>query len=771
MKLSIKRFSALFAFVCCSFAVLAADYKGACGNNATWEFSSGGTLYINGGGEIWDFGTSYSERVPWYDYRSSITKVVIGNRITRIGDYTFYGLQKLYDVTIPNSVTSIGDGAFDNCAALSYISIPESVQSLGTGCFVFSGLAEIKIPNSIRQIANDTFKYCENLRSVVIGDGVESIGKSAFSDCTALTSVKFGANVKSVGESAFYRCTSLSSVSLNEGLIEIGGSAFYKCNLRNLVIPNSVVSLGSTTFYENSKLEHVQLGESVSFLDGNLFTYCSKLSEINLPQSIKSISAGAFRYCNSLRRITSTIPADSLFTLNSGTFSDEVYTYCTLKVPFGAKDAYSTKGGWKNFKKIVEIRNDYQVRFMVDGVCLATDTITEGDSIVLPEVPAKEGYTFGWGNIPDMMPSGDIVVSGSYVPYKYLVIFTVDGEVVASDSLEYGVSIIVPETPEKEGYTFSGWGEVDEVVPAHNVTYEGSYFVNSYLLTYVVDGETVRNDSVAYGTPVTMLEEPTKEGYTFSGWSEIPAAMPAGDVTVIGTFAINKYLVTFTVDGEVVASDSLEYGASIIIPEMTEKEGYTFSGWGEVDATVPAHDMAYEGSYSVNSYLLTFVVDGETVQSDSIAYGTTITMLETPTKEGYTFNGWGEVPTTMPAEDMTISGFFTVNTYKVYYYVGEEVVYTEEVPYGEAIPEYVYKPTVERDEFLGWIGETYETMPAHDVTYTANIESGIGEVENSKLKIENSVIYDFCGRKIVVDDLRELQKGTYIINGRKVVVK
>ena len=707
MKLSIKRFSALFAFVCCSFAVLAADYKGACGNNATWEFSSGGTLYINGGGEIWDFGTSYSERVPWYDYRSSITKVVIGNRITRIGDYTFYGLQKLYDVTIPNSVTSIGDGAFDNCAALSYISIPESVQSLGTGCFVFSGLAEIKIPNSIRQIANDTFKYCENLRSVVIGDGVESIGKSAFSDCTALTSVKFGANVKSVGESAFYRCTSLSSVSLNEGLIEIGGSAFYKCNLRNLVIPNSVVSLGSTTFYENSKLEHVQLGESVSFLDGNLFTYCSKLSEINLPQSIKSISAGAFRYCNSLRRITSTIPADSLFALNSGTFSDEVYTYCTLKVPFGAKDAYSTKGGWKNFKKIVEIRNDYQVRFMVDGVCLATDTITEGDSIVLPEVPAKEGYTFGWGNIPDMMPSGDIVICGSYVPYKYLVIFTVDGEVVASDSLEYGVSIIVPETPEKEGHTFNGWGEVDATVPAHDVAYEGSYSVNSYLLTFAVDGEMVQSDSIAYGTTIVLPEEPIKEGYTFGGWSEVVETMPAEDVTINGTFVINKYNVTFVIDGEVVSSVSMEYGTSIIAPEAPEREGHTFNGWGEVAETVPAHDVTYEGTY-------------------------------------------------------------TANIYKVCYYVGEALVYTAEVTFGEAIPEYIYEPTTEGDEFIGWVGETYATMPAHDVIYTANIVNGI---EHSEFIIHNSqFIYDLSGRRIVVDDLRELRKGVYLINGKKTVV-
>ena len=175
-----------------------------------------------------------------------------------------------------------------------------------------------------------------------------------------------------------------------------------------------------------------------------------------------------------------------------------------------------------------------------------------------------------------------------------------------------------------------------------------------------------------------------------------------------------------------------------------------------------------EDVLEIKKYALTYIVDGEIYFSDSLAHNAAITPLDEPVKEGYTFSGWSELPEIMPANDVTISGTFTVNTYKVYYYVGEELVHTAEVAYGEAIPEYVYEPTVEGDEFLGWIGETYETMPAHDVSYTANIESGIEEltIDNSQL-----TIYDLSGRKILVDDLRELQKGVYIINGRKVVVE
>ncbi|MBO5698753.1 MAG: InlB B-repeat-containing protein, partial [Bacteroidaceae bacterium] len=156
----------------------------------------------------------------------------------------------------------------------------------------------------------------------------------------------------------------------------------------------------------------------------------------------------------------------------------------------------------------------------------------------------------------------------------------------------------------------------------------------------------------------------------------------------------------------------------------------------------------------------------EIVESDSIAYGTTITLPEAPTKEGYTFSGWSEVPETMPASDVTISGTYTVNIYKVYYYVGDELVHTAEVAYGETIPEYVYEPTTEGDEFLGWIGDTYETMPAHDVTYTANIESGINQItiNNGQLNI-----YDLMGRKVT--DTENLKGGIYIIGGKKVIIK
>ncbi|MBQ7967841.1 MAG: InlB B-repeat-containing protein [Bacteroidaceae bacterium] len=231
------------------------------------------------------------------------------------------------------------------------------------------------------------------------------------------------------------------------------------------------------------------------------------------------------------------------------------------------------------------------------------------------------------------------------------------------------------------------------------------YHKITYALTYVVDGEVYATDSIEYGAAITLMDEPVKEGYTFSGWSEVPETMPASDVTISGTYTVNNYTVTFKIGDEVIFSESMAYGTAIVAPEAPEVEGKTFAGWGEVAATVPANDVTYEGTY-------------------------------------------------------------TVNVYNVYYYVGDELVHTAEVAYGETIPEYVYEPTTEGDEFLGWIGDTYETMPAHDVTYTANIESDVLQltIHNSQL-----TIHDLSGRKVT--DTENLKRGIYIVNGKKVIVK
>ena len=152
-------------------------------------------------------------------------------------------------------------------------------------------------------------------------------------------------------------------------------------------------------------------------------------------------------------------------------------------------------------------------------------------------------------------------------------IYKVDGVVYKTVTYAVGETIVPEPAPTKEGYTFSGWSEIPATMPAHDVTVTGTFSINKYKLTYIVDGVEYKSYDIEYGATITPEVEPTKEGYTFSGWSEIPATMPAHDVTVTGTFTLdtgisqimsaeNGGVMIFTIDGKRV--DNLKKGMNVI---------------------------------------------------------------------------------------------------------------------------------------------------------------------------------------------------------------
>jgi hypothetical protein len=120
--------------------------------------------------------------------------------------------------------------------------------------------------------------------------------------------------------------------------------------------------------------------------------------------------------------------------------------------------------------------------------------------------------------------------------------------------------------------------------------------IPSFTLTYLVDGALYKEYTIKEGTAITPEEEPTKEGYTFSGWSEIPEKMPAHDVTVSGSFSINSYLLTYMIDDKVYKKVTYEYGATIT-PEPQPDGDYVHFEWVGLPATMPARDVTVHASY------------------------------------------------------------------------------------------------------------------------------------------------------------------------------
>ena len=118
--------------------------------------------------------------------------------------------------------------------------------------------------------------------------------------------------------------------------------------------------------------------------------------------------------------------------------------------------------------------------------------------------------------------------------------------------------------------------------------------VETYILEYVVDGETYKTYEIDEGAAITPEAEPTKEGYSFSGWSEIPATMPDHDVTVTGSFTkmesemtadgINYEVVSFGNHTVVVAAGV--YGQTLEVPETIEYGNNTWTVMGLKDGAL-----------------------------------------------------------------------------------------------------------------------------------------------------------------------------------------
>ncbi len=341
--------------------------SGTCGENLTWTLTDEGELIIEGTGAMTDYANANA--TPWYNYNSSIKNVTIKNSVTSIGVCAISGCINLTSITIPESVTSIGDFAFIGCG-LTSITIPKNVMSIGGGIFGFcDNLTTIivKEGNTVYDSHNGCNAIIEtNTNTLIIGcstttipESVTSIGYAAFIENKSLTSITIPESVTSIGKSAFEDCHNLSSITIPKNVTSIGDGAFFKCySITSIVLPENVTTIGNQTFFG-----------------------CSGLTYINIPEKVTSIGEWAFSNCDNLTSVTveNTVP---VVLTDGDVFSNRANA--TLYVPAGSKEAYASAAVWSEFKEIVEVGN----AFVMDDA-----TLRAGRSALLPVALTNENET------------------------------------------------------------------------------------------------------------------------------------------------------------------------------------------------------------------------------------------------------------------------------------------------------------------------------------------------------------------------------------------
>jgi hypothetical protein len=404
--------------------------------------------------------------------------------VTSVGKSAFFCCDRVLSVTFPSSIITLGASAFWGCHALDSISIPEKVTVIPENLFAdCQGLRRVTIPDGVTSIGNSSFNGCRSLDSLALPNAITSIDDWAFAGCHSLSYVEIPQSLSRVGQGAFGSCQSLKTVKISNlsswCMIDF---ANYNANplyyskklivndeeITDLVIPDDVSYIGSNTFSPCKYITSIVIGDQTTRIGDYAFSGCSNLTSIVIGDQMTRIGNGAFSGCSILASVTCyarKVPASG-----SNVFNSEALENAVLYVAGSAFDAYSSKEPWKNFNEIkcLDIPK-HQLSYYVDAQLYKSFLLEEGEYIT-PEPPAeKEGYTFsGWSEIPERMPDHDVTVTGS---------FTLTSLQLLSDGIRYTLWV-KPKTAEVSSVTisdidnFSGQLSIPSIVSKDGTDYD-----------------------------------------------------------------------------------------------------------------------------------------------------------------------------------------------------------------------------------------------------------------------------------------------------------
>ena len=543
---------------------------------------------------------------------SSLTTAISNStisKLTTIGDNAFYNcviLNKSFngsdgEINIPVGVETIGAGAFYNNDAITKVVVPNTVTSIGDGAFKYcSNLADITIPfvgssetttspryqafghifgyydysSSQYLTSNSSYDYTsqtiyttgggytyyyayyipESIRSVTITKQT-NIPANAFRNCDLIEEINIPTNTVSIGDCCFYNCKALTGLDVSAN-VAIGKNAFDNSGLLN---KTGIVYIGNVLYKYNGTMPAgytLKVKEGTTAIQANAFNGCSGLTNLILPNSLKTIGAGAFNGCSSLKVVE--IPS-SVTSIGAGAFNG-CSAMTEIIIPFIGSSA--------------------------DG----NDTFIYIFSTV-PTTLTKVTVT-GDVNVPDNAFKGRTKLQ--------TIIFTGKVETIGANAF-YGcsalTSVTLPNTLKSIGnYAFYGCGKLTAIDLASMTALNsiGSYvFQNCTSITSITIPETV-----------TMIGD-----YTFSGCTKLATVSLSSRTTAIGNYAFNgcSSLTTITLNSNMFESigayafQNCSSLTSIYVPASVNMIGeYAFNGCTSLTISCGASSQPDDWDYNWN---------------------------------------------------------------------------------------------------------------------------------------------------------------------------
>ena len=642
-----------------------AGFCGENGNNVKYVYKTNGSLIIFGEGAMDDH--FYMIPDTWMN---NIKSIDIKKGITSIKSYTFYDLYSACNVTsitLPDSVTSIGTGAFNglsnlrsivvnsnnpifdsrnNCNAIIETStnklvqgcdttvIPNDISSIGWSAFCrCKGLTAITIPDSVTVIGYAAFRECSNLKNISISKNVVGIGAQAFLGCTSLSTVTIPNSLITLGDESFRNCQNLSSITLSNQTNKILQNTFYGCrSLSSITIPDSVTSIGFSAFEECTNLKRVTLSKNLSSLDDRVFSNCNLLSDISLPDSLTSMGRSVFSQCKSLSSIT--IP--------NGVTKINDYTF-----------------GWCDGLKNITIPESV--------ISISENAFYNSSNLTINGYPGSYAQTFANNN-------GISFLTINTDNIKPTVSLSSTNNVAASQTVTVSLS-------DNVGVSGFYWGKntdysKNDYTGSASTSYtiilgtEGTYYATAVDTSGNVSSnvsitfyKTTLNANGGSVSPISVLTKsgnsftfptPTRNGYTYNGWSTSPDSIvdgyyivgakslkPSSDTTYYALWepnavSINDCTITlgtssYTYDGSAKSpSVTVKYGSTTLIKDTD----YTVTYSNNTNAGTATVTITGKGGYT-GSTNKNFTINAKSISSATV----------TLSQSSYTYDGTEKKPT------------------------------------------------------------------------------------------------------------------------------
>ena len=539
----------------------------------------------------------------------SVEKTLKAYTISEIENNAFQGFKTLKSIDFLGATRSIGDYAFEDCVNLESAYFPETLQSIGkrpfAGCkkmntITFMGQTGFVCDNGILYGLDSAgnkqtlIEYLEAPRSGVVTPeevaGISQIAEEAFAE-TNVSSVDLrNTTVETIPTKAFSDTSKLSFVYLPRTWNTIGEKAFENSAVQYLDIPGSLGYIdntsfagantdGSLTFHceENSAAKRYAELNNIRVTDKEIEIYCkvhfwSRDNELLDTQEVK---AGE-----------DAVPPEPPV-IEGYEFTGWNPDYHGISRDIDITATYEKEDPDK--KKFTVTFLDYDESF------LASVKVLPGETAEAPADPVREGYQFsGW--VPSITNvTGNITTVAQYVAKdNRLTVRFLDSDgvtVLGTQLVDPGKDAINPPTPEKEGYTFTGWLPAPVSITEDTdcyAQYEAIQESSKRLTVRFIDsdGTTVLNTQmVDPGKDAILPNPPVKEGYTFTGWLPEPTNITRDTDCYAQYEAIQESSKRLKVrffdnDGTTLLSEQMvDPGKDAITPIPPSKEGYEFIRW------------------------------------------------------------------------------------------------------------------------------------------------------------------------------------------------